>query len=110
MPSMMQDTYAVPARRRTASRRTLAGLLLGIGLALGACSNPPPLDQVLKCDQFKRMPDASWATTADVSLDYTENGTRYQDNFSKGVTISASGGGHNAMLAAALEKKCSSSK
>lgn len=94
----------------TASRRTLAVLLLGLGIALGACSKPVPLDQAIKCDQFKRLPDGSWITTADVSLDTTDNGTRYQDNFSKGVTLSASGGGHNATIVAGLEKKCGASK
>lgn len=94
----------------TRSSRTLAGLLFGIGIALGACSNPPPLDQTIKCDQFKRLPDGSWVTTADVSLDYTDNGAKNQDNFSKGVTLSASHGDHDAMIVAGLEKKCSTSK
>jgi len=92
------------------SSRALAATLLGIGIALGACSKPQPLDQAVKCDQFKRLPDGSWITTTDVSLDYTDNGTQYQDNFGSGVTLSASGGGHNATIVAAIEKKCSTSK
>lgn len=85
-------------------------LLLGIGVALGACSTPPPLDQAIKCDQFKRSPDGSWTSITDVSLDYTQNGTHWQENFSKGVTISASRGGQGAAIVAALEKKCNASK
>jgi hypothetical protein len=110
----MPNTYFARAsgriapHRSTTQGRTLALVLLGIGVAIGACSNPPPLDQAIKCDQFKRLPDASWSTTADVSLDFMDNGTHYQDNFGKGVTISASG--HNAVIVAALEKKCDASK
>jgi hypothetical protein len=88
----------------------LAGLLFGIGIVLGACSKPPPLDQAIKCDQFKRLPDGSWVTTADVSLDYTDNGINNHDNFSKGVTLSASHGDHYAMIVAELEKKCGTGK
>jgi hypothetical protein len=124
MSSMIPSARAPRAGRRigrrtpTGSCRTPAGLslgivlgiVLGIGIALGACSKPPPLDQVIKCNQFKRLPDGSWITTADVSLDYTDNGTHYQDNFSNGVTLSASGRGHNATLVAGLEKKCGASK
>lgn len=64
-------------------------LLLGIGVAVAACGTPPPLDQAIKCDQFKRAPDGSWTTTTDVSLDYAENGTHYQSNFGKNVTDKA---------------------
>ncbi len=85
-------------------------LLLGIGIALGACGTPPPLEQAIKCDQFKRSPDGSWTAVTDVSLDYTDNGTRYQSNFGKGVTITAASGGQNAQIVAALEKKCTASK
>jgi hypothetical protein len=85
-------------------------LSLGIGLALGACGTYPTLAQAIKCDQFKRSADGSWITTTDVSLDYTENGTRYQSNFGKGVTITASSGRQSAEIVAALEKKCNASK
>lgn len=114
MSSMIPSARVPRAGRKiaratsTRSSRTLAGLLFGI--ALGACSNPPPLDQAIKCDQFKRLPDGSWVTTADVSLDYTDNGVKNQDNFSKGVTLSAGHGDHDAMIVAGLEKKCSTRK
>jgi hypothetical protein len=57
----------------------MALLLLDIGIALGACCTPPPLDQAIKCDQFKRSPDGSSTTTSEVSLDYAKNGTRWQE-------------------------------
>ena len=85
-------------------------LLLGIGVALGACGTPPPLDQAIKCDQFKRSPDGSWTTTTNVSLDYAANGTHYQSNFGKGVAITATSGRQNAEIVAALEEKCSATK
>jgi hypothetical protein len=93
-----------------ASRWTIALLLFGLGGALGACGTPPPLDQAIKCDQFKRSPDGSWTTTTDVSLDYTANGTHYQSNFSNGVTIKATGDRQNADIVTALEKKCNATK
>ena len=86
-------------------------LSLGIGIALGACGSSQPLDQAIKCDQFKRSSDGSWTTTTDVSLDYTENGTRYQSNFGKGVTLTtATSGAQTAQIVAALEKKCNATK
>jgi hypothetical protein len=88
----------------------MMGVLFGIGIALCACSKPPPLDQAVKCDQFKRLPDGSWVTTTDVSLDYTDNGTHDQDNFSKGVTLRASHDKQYATIVAALEKKCGTNK
>jgi hypothetical protein len=95
-------------RTPTAPRRTLALAVLGIGAALCTCSSPPSLDQVVKCEQFKRLPDGSWTAAADVSLDYTDNGKQYQDSFSQGVTLNATG--NNPAIIAALEKKCSASK
>ncbi len=95
---------------RATSPATMVLLLLGIGLALVACGTYPPLDQAIKCDQFKRSPDGSWITTTDVSLNYTENGTRYQSNFGNGVTITATSGRQNAEIVAALKKKCNASK
>jgi hypothetical protein len=85
-------------------------VLLGIGVALCSCGTPPPLDQAVKCEQFNRSPDGSWTTATDVSLDYAENGTHYQENFSKGGTIRASGGRQFAEIVATLEKKCNASK
>jgi hypothetical protein len=85
-------------------------LSLGIGVALGACGTPPPLDQAIKCDHFKRSPDGTWATTTDVSLDYANNGTHYQSNFGKGLTITSTSSRQNAEIIAALEKKCNASK
>ena len=86
-------------------------LLLGIGIALGACGTPPPLDQAIKCDQFTRSPDGTWTTTTDVSLDYdAANGTQTQWNAGKGATIKATSGRDNPEIVAALEKKCNASK
>ncbi len=116
MDSVMPNTYVARASRRitrlttTASRRRMTLPLLGIGIALGACGTPPPLDQAIKCAQFKRLPDGSWTTTIDVSLDYAENGTHWQENFSKGVTISGGRGGQDTAIVAAIEKKCSATK
>ena len=58
----------------------------------------------------QRSPDGSWTTTTDVSLDFAENGTHYQSNFGKGVTIKTAGSAVNAEIAAALEKKCNAAK
>lgn len=91
-------------------RSAIAALFLGAGVALGACGTPPPLDQAIKCDQFKRAPDGSWTTTTDVSLDYAENGTHYQSNFGKGLTITPTSGPVNAEIVAALDKKCTAPK
>jgi len=60
--------------------------------------------------QFNRLPDGSWVTTVDVSLDYTDKGTHDQDNFSKGVPLSASHDNHYAMIVAVLEEKCGTNK
>jgi hypothetical protein len=91
--------------------RAMVLLSLGIGTALAACGSSQPLDQAIKCDQFKRSPDGSWTTSTDVSLDYTENGTQYQSNFGKGVTLTAAtSGAQTAQIVAALEKKCNASK
>lgn len=86
--------------------RTLA--IAGVCLALGACGSYPPLDQAIQCNQFQRQSDGSWITTTDVSLDFTDNGTRNQSNFSKGTTITDKGP-QNAPIVAALNKKCAAS-
>jgi hypothetical protein len=81
----------------------------GVCLALGACGSYPPLDQAIQCNQFKRQPDGSWITTTDVSLNFTDNGTRYQSNFDKGATITGKDQ-QNALIVAALNKKCAASQ
>lgn len=80
-------------------------MAVGVGFALSACGSYPPLDQAIQCNQFQRQPDGSWITTTDVSLNFTDNGTRTQSNFSKGVTITDKGQ-QNALIVAALNKKC----
>lgn len=81
----------------------------GVCLALGACGSYPPLDQAIQCNQFQRQSDGNWITATDVSLDFTDNGTRYQSNFGKGVTITDKGH-QNALIVAALNKKCAASQ
>ncbi|HEX3949460.1 MAG TPA: hypothetical protein VHW95_06385 [Steroidobacteraceae bacterium] len=82
----------------------MALLLLDIGIALGACCTPPPLDQAIKCDQFKRSPDGSSTTTSEVSR-LREEWNSLAGDFSEGVIISASRGGQDAAIVAAIEKR-----
>jgi hypothetical protein len=85
-------------------------LLAAAGLGLVACGSTQPIDQAIQCNQFQRQPDGSWTTTTEVSLDYGQNGTRYQANYGKGVVIKTYNGGQDALLVAALEKKCAPAK
>lgn len=92
---------------RHATAYYAAALLLAVAaLGLAGCGSSQPIDQALQCNQFKRQPDGSWVTTTNVSLDYEQNGTRYQTNFGNGIVITAQGGGQNALIYATLEKKC----
>jgi ABC-type glycerol-3-phosphate transport system substrate-binding protein len=92
----------------TTSRCGIAFLVLAC-LGLAGCGSSQPLDQAIQCNQFTRQADGGWTTTTEVSLDYEQNGTRYQDNYGKGATISTQKGGQEAVIVAALEKKCAPS-
>lgn len=84
-------------------------VLAFICVGLAGCSSSQPIDQAIQCNQFTRQADGGWTTTVEVSLNYEDNGTRYQENFGKGLTISAQKGGQEAVIVAALEKKCGAS-
>ena len=83
-------------------------MFLSAALVLGACGPPQTLEQAIQCGQFKRLPDGTWSTAQDVSLDYQRNGIHYQSNFSKGVIISGNQPGEDAVVVAALDHKCGS--
>lgn len=105
---MTPSPYLAHAGRRIVRRASPAAIvaLLLLGVALAACGTPPPLDQAIKCDQFKRSPDGGWTATTDVLLDYEANGVHNQTNLSKGVAIRPGNGQSYADIVAALEKKC----
>jgi hypothetical protein len=94
----------------TKPRRFMALPLLVACFGVAGCGSYPPIDQAIQCNQFARQPDGNWTTTTEVSLDYGLNGTRYQANYGKGVTLKTYNGGQDAMIVAALEKKCAPSK
>jgi hypothetical protein len=85
-------------------------LLVVAGSSLVGCGSSQPIDQAVQCSQFQRQSDGNWVTTTDVSIDYAQNGTRYQANYSKGVVIKTYNGGQEALIVATLEKKCAPSK
>jgi hypothetical protein len=89
--------------------RWLALALLVACSGLAGCGSSQPIDQAIQCNQFTRLPDGNWSTTTDVSMDYGQNGTKYQANYSKGVVIKAQNGGQEALIVATLEKKCAPS-
>jgi hypothetical protein len=90
--------------------RRLALPLLVACFGLVGCGSTQPIDQAIQCNQFQRQPNGSWVTTMEVSLDYGQNGTRYQANYSKGVVLKTYNGGQDALIVAALEKKCAASQ
>jgi len=83
----------------------LGFVLISLSMTLGACGTKQTLDEAIKCDDFRRLPDGSWYTVKDVSLDYDLDGTEHQTNYSNGVTIRAKND-EGARVLAALEKKC----
>lgn len=87
-------------------RSSLALLLVLIMLGLSGCGPKQNLEQAIQCDQFKRLPDGSWSTAKDVSLNYLRNGVETQTNLSEGLTITARISADAALIAAALDKKC----
>lgn len=85
---------------------TRGSMVLLFALSVSACGTKQTLDQAIHCDEFHRLPDGSWSTTKDVSLDYLLNGIQYQLNYSKDVHIKQIAQGDGSQLTAALDKKC----
>ena len=83
----------------------LVCVLVPFCLSLGACGTKQTLEQTIQCDQFKRLPDGTWSTK-DVSLDFVQDGRQYQFNFANGSTITGKKGADEALILAAIEKKC----
>jgi hypothetical protein len=63
------------------------------------------MEQAIKCDQFQRLPDGTWSSK-DVSLDYVQDGKRYQLNYGNGAILTGKKDAEEARLVAALDKKC----
>ena len=88
------------------ARRGLILLFAALALGASGCGPDQTLEQAIQCGQFARLPDGSWSTTQEVSLNYRRDGVTYQNNFAKGLAISAKIGPEGALIAAALDKKC----
>lgn len=95
-----------PNFRRVIPHACFVGLvLIPLSMTLGACGTKQTLDEAIKCDDFRRLPDGNWSTAKDVSLDYNLDGIEHQVNYSNGITINAKDS-EDARVLAALEKKC----
>jgi len=78
---------------------------VALAFAIGGCGTKQTLEQAINCDQFKRLPDGTWSAK-DVSLDYVRDGTEYQSNINGSTIITGKKGNEDALLLAALDKKC----
>ena len=85
---------------------SLAFLSVLLSLALSACGTKQTLEQAIDCGQFKHLPDGTWSTAKDVSLDFLQDGTEHQLNYSSGFIITGKRNREEALLSAALDKKC----
>jgi hypothetical protein len=90
--------------------RWMALPLLVACFGVSGCGSTQPIDQAIQCNQFTRLSDGSWSPTTEVSIDYAQNGTRYQANYAKGVVLKTYNGGQDALIVAALQKKCAPSQ
>lgn len=81
-------------------------MVLLFSCSLSGCGTKQTLDQAIHCDDFRRLPDGSWSTVKDVSLDYLRDGTQYQLNYSKDVHLKQKAGDEATRLIDALDKKC----
>ncbi len=93
----------MPAR---AQRWSLAFLSVLLSLVLSACGTKQTLEQAIDCGQFKHLPDGTWSTAKDVSLDFLQDGMEHQLNYSSGLIITGKRDREEALLSAALDKKC----
>ncbi len=91
--------------------RRWIGILLPVGLAFttGACGTKQTLEQAINCAQFKRLPDGTWSAK-DVSLDYLQDGTEYQFNINGSKIITGKNDREEALIVAALNKKCAANQ
>ncbi len=85
---------------------SLAFLSVLLSLVLGACGTKQTLEQAVDCGQFKHLPDGTWSTAKDVSLDFLQDGREHQLNYSSGLIINGKRDRDEALLSAALDKKC----
>jgi hypothetical protein len=87
-------------------------VLIALFVAVGVLAKNESLEKVVRCDQFKRLPDGNWIALQDVSLAYgwrtigTLTLGNYQLSFGKGTVVGPNGGSENARLFAALNKRC----
>ena len=93
----------IPARAR---HRSFVFLSVLLSLTLGACGTKQTLEQAIDCGQFKHLPDGTWSTAKDVSLDFLQDGVEHQLNYSSGLIINGKRDSDEALLLAALDKKC----
>jgi hypothetical protein len=89
-----------------AQRWSLVFVSVLLSLALSACGTKQTLEQAIDCGQFKHLPDGTWSTAKDVSLDFLQDGTEHQLNYSSGLIITGKRNGEEALVAASLDKKC----
>jgi hypothetical protein len=80
--------------------------VLTVSLGIGACSKSVSLEEAIDCSQFERSSTGAWKTKTSVSLNYTRGLGKVQDNFGPGTTIKGAAGSEDALIEAALEKKC----
>jgi len=92
----------------------VALLLVALSLTLAGCGSNQTIEQAIKCDQFKRLPDGTWSATTDVKLAYARDGFqlwgyhvkgRYWTNYNKGEIITRKDS-EDALISAALDNKC----
>ena len=89
-----------------AQRWSLVFLSVLLSPALSACGTKQTLEQAIDCGQFKHLPDGTWSTAKDVSLDFLQDSTEHQLNYSSGLIITGKRNGEEALVVAALDKKC----
>lgn len=97
------DRISIPARAR---RWSLVFLSVLLSLTLSACDTKQTLEQAIDCGQFKHLPDGTWSTAKDVSLDFLLDGKEHQLNYSSALIINGKRDRDEALLSAALDKKC----
>jgi hypothetical protein len=62
--------------------------------------------QSVTCDGFKRLPNGTWVTVKDVSINYERHFGDRQLNYGKGWIITGTGDSEGARLLKALNKVC----
>jgi len=64
------------------------------------------LEQAVRCDQFKRLPDGGWVAVQQVSLTYGRRVGHYNLSYGKGTPVTGTGDSEGAHLLSVLNKVC----